>query len=1134
MAEPVINPSALEPLFGPSDVPSFHRVRSKTAGAPAEIVKGRRPSPIPIAQQLRRHLADWRDAEYAGASDTTRELLYHWFGQDHHLPAADGETLPFAYYFCQREAIETFIYLHELRGIQTLSSLTCEFGGPDSERAALGIDPQEDQWAKYAFKVATGAGKTKIMSLAVVWSYFHALRETDSQMARHFVVIAPGITVFERLKEDFADGRIFHHDPLIPTGWKGDWNLSVVLQDEASGAATGGVLYLTNIHRLYGLARRSKDAEVYDWMGPAVSKAKALDTSQALRERITSHQKLLVLNDEAHHVWDPGSAWNDALRFLHETTRKRGGGLVAQLDLSATPKDEKGRIFRHVVCDTPLGEAVDAGIVKTPVIGHGSQLTERAHGDASYKYENHLTLGYKRWQASRDEWDRSGKKALLFVMTESTEAADQIAYRLNNDPAFVDLNGKTINLHTNLKGKLKQRGQGASAFYEFIESEKDISDDDLNALRKLSRELDNNTSPYRCIVSVLMLREGWDVRNVTTIVPLRPLSVRSGILPEQTLGRGLRRMTPPGQTAEIVTVVEHKAFLSLYRDELSQEGLEILDVDVERVPRTTVTIYPDAEHKDLTALELQIPRLSPGYRIRHEINDISFDEIQKRFEYFKPLPLGQPEDREIQYEGRHLLTDEIVEQMRIKLPLLADGMGAISFFREEIERAVKLRGTHAKLAPLIQRFLEEVLFGEIVTLYDPRVIARLADPDVREHVRAVFVPLILQHITDKTERLPESEPFSVCTWKPFQATHSERHPAEIASQTPFNLVPCGNQLEVALAHFADSANDVAAFAKNAGPQALRIDYLGRDERRASYTPDFLVRKKDGHYLLVETKGRADRDVPAKARAAVEWCKAASTKKVRWEYAYVPEEVFERVSGNSMEELARACAPSLAELLREGTSPQLTLRFDQEPAARVAEQAKAFLDAAQLESLPQRYRKAVEHAISLFYFHEKKEGVAFGPVFQPLLGCIDHAAEAILLERLSPLVPASEAAQKDFFEPDLSSRKKKDADYLADIARRLQKLLVYRAPLMPTGLLVNVLDHAGTSKPLGGVFGAVVTEFAPLLDTPLRSLTKQVYEFRNDYIAHEKKELTDVELTRSALKTWVEDLFQLNTARLAAR
>ncbi|HJW74361.1 MAG TPA: restriction endonuclease subunit R, partial [Thermoleophilia bacterium] len=116
------------------------------------------------------------------------------------------------------------------------------------------------------------------------------------------------------------------------------------------------------------------------------------------------------------------------------------------------------------------------------------------------------------------EWERSGKRPLMFVMTEDTEAADQIARRLNSDPIYADLNGKTINLHTNLKGKLKKRGRGANVYYEFEVSEKEISDDDLKALRKLSRELDDNTSPFRCIVSVLMLREGWDVRNVTTIV----------------------------------------------------------------------------------------------------------------------------------------------------------------------------------------------------------------------------------------------------------------------------------------------------------------------------------------------------------------------------------------------------------------------------------------------------------------------------------------------------------------------------------------------------------------------------------------------------------------------------------------
>jgi len=112
-----------------------------------------------------------------------------------------------------------------------------------------------------------------------------------------------------------------------------------------------------------------------------------------------------------------------------------------------------------------------------------------------------------------------------------------------------------------------------------------------------------------------MLREGWDVRNVTTIVPLRAYTSKANILPEQTLGRGLRRMTPPGEALEVVSVVEHDAFTSLYVQELSQEGLPIEVVDVEQVPKTTVTLYPDAQNKDLIALDLLIPRLTPAHRI---------------------------------------------------------------------------------------------------------------------------------------------------------------------------------------------------------------------------------------------------------------------------------------------------------------------------------------------------------------------------------------------------------------------------------------------------------------------------------------------------------------------------------------
>ncbi|MGH7170249.1 MAG: DEAD/DEAH box helicase family protein [Gemmataceae bacterium] len=216
-------------------------------GEPAKIIKGRRPSPILMAQNIRGAVREWREAFYADASDTTRQLLDHWFNRSHRRTTPAGEDFEFRYYFCQREAIETLIYLKECRKLACLSQLFAEFGGADAELTALGTTEEEDAWSRYAFKLATGAGKTKVMNLAIVWSYFHAQRESDSDMARHFVLIAPGLTVYERLKEDFRPSGggpdIFDSDPLIPPEWRGDWNLNVVLQDEVSGASSGGVLY---------------------------------------------------------------------------------------------------------------------------------------------------------------------------------------------------------------------------------------------------------------------------------------------------------------------------------------------------------------------------------------------------------------------------------------------------------------------------------------------------------------------------------------------------------------------------------------------------------------------------------------------------------------------------------------------------------------------------------------------------------------------------------------------------------------------------------------------------------------------------------------------------------------------------
>jgi type III restriction enzyme len=198
--ELTIKAEVLEPLFAAWQEPDRHRVK-RADGEGAEVRKSRRPSGITIAQHLRAAVKEWRDNFYFGASETTRNLLNHWFGRAHDRREFGGPE-EFRYYFCQREAIETLIYLKEVRQLDRLSQVVAEFGGANAEIAALGITEEEDAWSRYAFKMATGSGNTKVMSLAMVWSYFHALRESGSTMAKHLVVgfpraPQPGLQPFE-------------------------------------------------------------------------------------------------------------------------------------------------------------------------------------------------------------------------------------------------------------------------------------------------------------------------------------------------------------------------------------------------------------------------------------------------------------------------------------------------------------------------------------------------------------------------------------------------------------------------------------------------------------------------------------------------------------------------------------------------------------------------------------------------------------------------------------------------------------------------------------------------------------------------------------------------------------------------
>ncbi|MEA2012531.1 MAG: DEAD/DEAH box helicase family protein [Verrucomicrobiota bacterium] len=1121
----IVDKSLLEPLFKPWEMPTSHRIKTDEQGKTIE--KGRRPSNINIANNLRPHLEEWRNAGYIGASDTTKHLLDYWFKRSHRIITEKNEEIEFRYYFCQREAIEAIIYLKEVMRVDTLSQLIHNFEGAGAEFAVLGIEPDENYWSRYALKLATGAGKTKCMSLAIVWSYFHSLRESDSQMPKHFLIIAPNLTVFERLKDDFkpdeGGGDIFDKDPLIPPEWRGDWNLSTVIQDEAGGVSTGGTLYLSNIHRLYASkSRRNKDADTYDFMGPKVLKEKVLDTGKILRERIVSHNKVMVLNDEAHHLWDPDNAWSEAIKTLHDEMFSKNGGVSVQLDFTATPKDNKGRIFKHVICDTPLGEAVDSGIVKCPIIGSVGNLDVMPNSNAAYKYEMHLKLGYERWVKSKNEWDKSNKKALLFVMCNDTKEADEITRRLNTDPIFKELNERTVNLHTNLKGRIKNIGTGKKKRKVFIENEKKITDADLKELRKLSRNLDSSSSPYYCIVSVLMLREGWDVKNVTTIVPLRPYSSKAMILPEQTLGRGLRRMTPPGTAVECVTVVEHEAFVKLNQETLAQEGLDSLVLDVKKIPSTTISIFPDEAKKNFNELDILIPVLSAGHQIKSNLENFTLKDVKKSFRFPK-LSIGKERTEKLDYEGINLITDELVEVMKIDMPILQNPIGAVSFFVKELELACKIKGIHSSLAPIIQRFIEEVLFDEEINLFDSRLLPRLGHPDVREYIRAVFIPLIREKITTSELRRETADFMQLSQWRSFQVTISERHPVVTGcSKTLFNLVPCDSSLEESFTHFLETSEKVAKFAKNAGPQALRIDYLSRGSRLAFYKTDFICELTDGRCLLIETKGRVDSDVKKKAMAAIEWCKSASQGEIKWQFVYIPEGEFQRFNSNDIEKLISSCEPALHNLLNTDEDKMPLFDFMFKKNENISADVKV-LDYELVKMLPGRYKAAAEEAEAYFIFAKEKDDFNFAPAFTALCGVMDDACKGLILRKLKPCQPSNYHESVKWFSTENIPKEKETW------LRNLKNTIVHQAGISPIGLLRNCLNYALNERDseLGGVFKDLREQFRVEGARKMLEKVQSINTFRNTYVAHQESRLTEKDLAKTELLNWIEGLYLIS-------
>ncbi|MGH9747445.1 MAG: DEAD/DEAH box helicase family protein [Candidatus Acidiferrales bacterium] len=832
----------------------------------------------PCVPALREAVKAWKAGGFKGVTDTTRILLNHWFHTDHRTRTG----LPFKYHSSQQEAIETLIFVWECEKIRTRKGLLERYA-QDLRDLRL---PPFDEFARYCVKMATGSGKTKVMALAVAWQFLNAMRERDEvakDYAKTFLVIAPNVIVLERLKTDFAGAKIFKNDPIVPKELGIFWDeFDCVMRDDAQGAHAEGTLFLTNIQQFYERPDRSNEDEPDAMTAVLGSKppAKKLEMTDFAERIALRAGKLLVINDEAHHTHEEESEWNKVIRRLHEKTP-----IVSQLDFSATPRFQKGAIFPWTISDYPLKQAIVDGIVKRPVKGL-ARIEEAKSDHASVRYRAYLAAGVERWREYREQLTPLKKKPILFLMLNSTEEADDVAEWLRTKYPKEFGGDCTQVIHTKNNGEIKET--------------------DLEEARKAVREVDSDASPINAIVSVLMLREGWDVQNVTVVVGLRPYTAKANILPEQAIGRGLRLMfrdNPSGYT-ERVDIIGNKKFLDFVDDLEKLEELKLDTFELGKDKLRIITILPLEDRKEF---DIGLPVLTPSLiRKKSLAEEIAALEVMGFSSIVLPMSEDDPRSKTFRYEGYDIITLKKEFEREYTIPEPQTAQEVIGYYARRIGEAVKLPAQFAALVPKVKEFFEQKAFGHPVDLNDP-VIVKAMSTAVAHYVCVDVFKKALQALTIEEQKPQLLEParlLSSC--QPFPWSR----PVWEGQKCIFNLVPCDNDFEREFAKFLDNAKDVKAFAKLPRAFGFTIEYTDTAMNLRNYEPDFVAIDTVGVHWLLESKGQENVDVLRKDVAATRWCENASKlTETKWKYAKVPQKEFETLQPSRLVDLA-ALAPTL--------------------------------------------------------------------------------------------------------------------------------------------------------------------------------------------------------------------------------
>lgn len=862
---------------------------------------------LDLVNRIRERVDAWRDAGYPGVTSVTRKLLEHWYDQE--------SNRAYAFYFCQLEAIETLIWHVE---------------APADFKQGIAIPGDGGAWERLCNKMATGSGKTTVMAMIITWQVLNALTypKRNKDFSRAIFIVAPGLTVKERLQilqpghpENYYDAfslcpneamrQKLNQAELLIENWH---TLMPLKEQDRSVVKKGAESDEAYVRRILGKLAGYKDLVIINdeahhaYRKPAEVKVSKKDA-----------EELGIDLEEA-------TRWIEGLDRIHKMRR-----VIRCFDLSATPFAPTGKtstesaLFEWVVSDFGLNDAIEAGLVKTPRVVVRDNALPNAQTYKSKLYhlyrepdvaedlnrrgaEPHeplpqivqeaYTLLGADWREALKAWQESGHVSppVMLTVCNRTETAARVEhYFRQGDAYWPELKAPERTLRVDSKVLEKAEiGETATSnkeyeavLQEILEAAK-IPESKKAELRTLKKEqllraiIDNvgkrNTAgqDLQNVISVAMLSEGWDAKNVTHIMGLRAFT--SQLLCEQVIGRGLRRVSYDTERVLCPDGIERDLFVPEY-------------VNVFGVP---LSIFQDTDESDLGGRQPPKPSTQiESLKERSEL-EISWPNVLRvdvtvqpqlvvDWSLVSPLKLNPAEihitaDLAPALGGAADLSkavsidlERLPEEFRLQRLLFVAARKAFATMQQGFtgSREILIQ----QLIRLVEEFFDSAQL-EIPSLFhqDPlrkRILIALSIDRIVAHV----VTHVQQQNCERLEPVFDSE-FPIGSTRLMRTWYSTK-PCLDTVKSQISHVVADSTWEAYTANVLEKRKEVQSFAKN-DHLGFNIYYLWRGSKR-KFVPDFLIKLANGKQLVLEIKGEDSEQNRAKRMALDAWVRAVNSR-----------------------------------------------------------------------------------------------------------------------------------------------------------------------------------------------------------------------------------------------------------------